>query len=243
MSKMFLMPTPEGLKPMVTWSPFSGCNFQCSYCWSRDLVENGRLKRSLKYQHGFAPTFHPNELHKTFKPGVFCFVSSMGDVSFASRGELLQVLEVIRRFPETSFLLCTKNPAFYLGYEDQLPPNVYLEATIESNRHYPDITRAPAPFDRYRALAIVNSTRKFLSVEPILDFDLEMLVDWVLKISPRILEIGADNYKHNLPEPSWEKVEAFMQAIRRYVPTVIEKPGLGRLKINKTTKVKEAGKG
>ena len=54
MNKMF---TYQG-KRLKTWNPFTGCNFNCSYCWARKLAE-GKLKNS--YPNGFIPTTHPDD--------------------------------------------------------------------------------------------------------------------------------------------------------------------------------------
>ena len=78
-------------------------------------------------------------------------------------------------------------------------------------------------------MAELRHPRKFISVEPIMDFDLEVLVDWMRQIKPDIVEIGADNYHNCLPEPPWEKVEALLETLREFVPRVIEKDRLHRL--------------
>ena len=61
-----------------------------------------------------------------------------------------------------------------------------------------------------------------------MDFNPEF-IDWILTIKPEIVEIGADNYGHNLPEPSWNKVAQLIGKLRASGITVIEKDGLERL--------------
>ncbi len=63
-----------------------------------------------------------------------------------------------------------------------------------------------------------------------MDFDLVTFVRWIGNIKPEIIEIGADNYNHNLPEPNPDKVNALLKLLRDICPTVIEKHGLERLK-------------
>lgn len=63
-----------------------------------------------------------------------------------------------------------------------------------------------------------------------MDFDLGGFVHWLEMLRPEIVEIGADNYKHHLNEPPWWKVEALLEELRRFVPRVVEKDGLERLK-------------
>ena len=63
-----------------------------------------------------------------------------------------------------------------------------------------------------------------------MDFDLEVMTRWLREIKPDIVEIGADNYHNHLCEPSWEKVRALLESLRKFVPRVVEKDGLERLK-------------
>lgn len=215
-----------------TWNVYVGCRHDCTYCCARSLAKT-RLKSSLRYRDGFEPRLIEEELRRSFKPGLFIFVCFMGDISFATREEFLRILVRIREFPETCFLVQSKNPEqLYTWWHDWgigLPANVYLGTTIESNRNY-GLTKAPPPIDRFRYLTGYPHSQKFLSIEPIMDFDLDVLVSWVRMLQPNIVEIGADNYRNNLPEPPWWKVEELLKELRKVCPTVVEKEGLGRLK-------------
>jgi len=51
----------------------------------------------------------------------------------------------------------------------------------------------------------------------------------ILDINPEIVEVGADNYNNNLPEPSPYKVNILLTELRKFGRTVIEKQGLDRL--------------
>ena len=66
-----------------------------------------------------------------------------------------------------------------------------------------------------------------------MDFDIENIVRWIGNISPEIIEVGADNYHNNLPEPSPEKLKQLLANLRTICPNVIEKDGLERLKERK----------
>lgn len=220
MNKMF---TYNG-KRMITWNPFTGCNFNCSYCWARKLA-NGKLKKS--YPNGFIPITHPDRFDKRFKPDDFVFVCSMGDISFAPSVVWDQIYFIAQKHPSTKFLLCTKNPAVYLNLAWRLP-NVYYGCTIETNKDYA-VSKAMRCYDRYLAMKEVAHPHKFLSIEPVMSFNLEVFVDWVADIKPEMIEIGADNYHNNLPEPQPQYLIKFLETIKRYTPIVIEKQGLERL--------------
>lgn len=225
MSRMF---TVAG-KPMVTWNPFTGCLYSCAYCWAKPLAERLAAKPSSKYGGGFRPAFHYAELKHKFKPGQFCFVSDMGDLSFIEEAEFCLVRHIIMDNPDTDFLLCTKGPAWYARHFPY-PQNVFLGTTIETNRDY-TLTRAPLPALRYMAMRDLDWPKKFISIEPIMDFDVYPLLKWVEKIKPRIVEVGADNHKKRLPEPEWSKVEQLLAGLRGFVPVVEEKQGLERLRL------------
>lgn len=211
-------------KRMTTWNLFTGCNFRCSYCWARQLAE-GRLKRY--YPNGFVPTTHPDRFDKHFKPDEFVFPVSMGDISFAPPLVWRNVIKSVCDYPETNFLLCTKNPSIYSPYQYLPNDKLYLGTTIETNRRY-NYSKAPIPYVRAVDLRNIHFPKKFLSIEPIMDFDLEFL-KWIDQIAPSIVEVGADNYHNNLPEPNPDKVNALLKFLKNICPIVVEKAGLERL--------------
>ncbi|MBA7551573.1 hypothetical protein ES705_44117 [subsurface metagenome] len=215
-----------------TWNVFVGCEFDCSYCNARKAAET-RLKESPRYKDGFKPHLVESEVKRTFRPGQFIFVAYMGDIAFATKEQFLRILARIRQFPGTYFLMQSKNPKqFYdwrIDWGITLPPNVYVATTIETNRDC-GLTKAPAPVERFRYLTGYPHNLKFLSIEPIMDFDLEELIQWVKLLQPDIIEVGADNYHNHLPEPPWGKVKRLLESLRGICPRVIEKEGLERLK-------------
>lgn len=225
MSRMFLI---DG-KPMKTWNVWVGCKFECTYCCARSQALT-RLKHSPRYRNGFEPHFVKEELSKTFKPGEFIMVPFMGDIAFASRDEVKLILLRMLRFPETNFLFCSKNPGAFTKWGIyELPRNLYLGTTLESNRDY-RVSKAPPPLLRVKDLAKIDWPKKFVSIEPIMDFDLEIFVSWLHWLKPAIIEVGADNYHSHLQEPSGSKVASLLEHLRDICPTVVEKKGLERLR-------------
>ena len=217
-----------------TWPVFKGCRHDCVYCWAQQLIET-RLKNKPNYRDGFIPRLIRSELERRFKPGEFVFIAPMGDIVFALPEELEFILERVTLFPKTKFLLQTKDPKRVIGTlfnnELELPENIRFGTTIETNRSYP-FSKAPIPRERFKYLAAYSHPHKFLSIEPICDFDLDTMLRWVELIEPEIIEVGPDNYNHRLPEPTWDKVQALLKGLRELGPTVIEKDGLMRLKKN-----------
>ena len=211
-----------------TWNVFTGCKFDCTYCWVDELLK-GRLGTSSKYKEiGKAPTFHPSELNKKFKPSDFIFVAAMGDLTFCPSPQLEEILIIIKNNPEVDFLIQTKGVKLFQRIGIIWPRNVYHGITIETNRDTSAFSKAPAPFRRFEEIVSDRHPRKFISVEPIMDFDM-WFIGWIINIMPEIVEIGADNYHHNLPEPSWDKVVSLMSVLRDAGIKVVEKEGLERL--------------
>lgn len=224
MSKMFKSVTE-------TWNPYHGCEHDCTYCWARKAAE-GRLKKlNDRYKDGFTPAFFPDMLARRFKAGSLVFVSDMGDLfgRWVKREWIAAILEVVAQHPDVDFLFCTKNPDRYLQFD--FSPNVILGVTIETTRDHGvyDVSKAPIPVLRYGAMYLKEHPRKFISIEPVMDFDLGELLLWVRQIKPEIVEIGADTLNNNLPEPDTEKLAALVIGCESEVATVHLKDSLERL--------------
>ena len=193
-----------------TWNPVSGCSHFCSYCWARRLATT-KLRNSNRYRNGFKPRINPEEFKVKFREGDFVFVSDMGDLfgDFIPQSWILRVIDHVKHFPETFFLFLTKNPSRYESFLDVMPENAILGATIETNRDslYVEkgISAAPLPTIRYEAMKNLEWDKKFISIEPILDFDLEVFSEWISEISPFMVYVGYDNYDNRLPEPPLKK--------------------------------------
>lgn len=227
MSRMFLI---NG-KPMITWPIFVGCDFNCTYCNARKMAET-RLRNHPRYRDGFKPHFIPGQLLKTFKPGQFVFVCYMGDISFASKQAVEVILDYIRENPQVTFLFCSKDPGCYHRWRLDYPNNLYLGATIETNYDLSVLSRAPAPGQRAAAMASLTHPKLFISIEPVMLFDLTIFLSWMYQIQPQIVEVGADNYHNHLVEPGALRLKGLLTGLRSFCPCVVEKEGLERLKCN-----------
>ena len=204
-----------------TWNPVTGCEHNCSYCWARKLAE-GRLRHLPRYRNGFSPTIHWRDIYSLdsqrcrFKKGLI-FVTDMGDLfgSWVDKIWIKEVLTVIRGSPGATFLLLTKNPARYQEFVP-LPPNVIAGATIETNRLQYHYSTAPPVNERYEALYRLEHPRKFVSIEPIVDFNLGPFASWIQGIAPEVVYVGMDNHDNHLPEPSLVKVTDLIGCLREF---------------------------
>jgi len=183
-------------------NPVEGCLHGCIYCWARKKAKN-KLKNT-----SFRPQLNRKKLKERFKPGYLIFEVDNGDLwgDWVPREWISAVLGYVRKYPKVYFLFLTKNPARYHEFLDYFPENAVLGATIETNRDdlYKKyrISRAPLPSERYRAMKELDWDLKIISIEPILKFELERFVKWIVDIDPVIVFVGYDNYNNRLPEPS-----------------------------------------
>lgn len=203
-----------------TWNPVTGCLHHCVYCWARKIALT-RLRHSRRYRSGFIPRLNEEEFKKKFNGGVV-FVSDMGDLfgEFIPREWILRVIEYIKRFPNTYFLFLTKNPKRYHEFIHLFPDNAILGATIETNRdsYYIEkrISSAPIPSNRYLAMKELEWELKFISIEPILDFDMDIFIKWIKDIDPFMVYVGYDNYGWKLPEPPLTKTQELIKRLSEF---------------------------
>jgi hypothetical protein len=171
------------------------------------------------------PRLVEKELETDLGTGNFIFVGSAIDM-FAHpiiTGWISKVLEHCNKFKNT-YLFQSKAPANMIGWT--FPPDTILGTTLETNRHYSGISVAPEPFERADALGEV-SRKKMVSIEPIMDFDLDEFVELIDEVDPNFISIGADSKGHHLPEPSRDKVLDLLSWLTKY--EVKLKPNLKRI--------------
>jgi hypothetical protein len=69
-----------------------------------------------------------------------------------------------------------------------------------------------------------------ITIEPVMDFDVDILAMWIHEIHPFFVNLGADSKNRGLPEPTREKVMALVAALDEYGIELREKHNLERLK-------------
>lgn len=202
-----------------TWNTIKGaCPHDCSYCY---------VKRWGKLN----PTrFDEKELNTDLGEGNTIFVGSSCDM-FAKDIPYewtLKTLQHCVKFNNT-YLFQSKNPKWF----DAIPiceiENYILCTTIETNRVYPEIMRnSPDPVDRAIQFGRIPILEKYVTIEPIIDFDIHSLVGLIEFCRPKQVNIGADSGKNNLPEPSKNKILELIEALDVFTE-VKQKKNLKRL--------------
>jgi protein gp37 len=200
----------------ATWNPVKGCKHDCKYCWATRFASRLGSNGIKKYADGFKPALCEKELSKKFKD-KFVFAVDMGDLfgKWVPEEWILKVITAIANNPESHYLFLTKNPSRYSEFLHLFPENVVLGATIETNRDYP-VSHAPPPIERYKAMANLPWKNKLISIEPIIDFSLETLVQWIKEIQPTNVYVGYDNYNNNLPEPPIAKTMKLIEELSKF---------------------------
>jgi protein gp37 len=148
--------------------------------------------------------------------GNTVFVGSSTDM-WADKVPDAWIYKVIYRcfeHPKNTYLFQTKNPARFVRHASIIPKTgCILGTTIETNRE--DIIRSTAPDIRRRVLAMqsMEGWRKMVSIEPIMDFDVEEMIEMIKKIKPEFVSIGADSFHNKLIEPSAEKISKLKEGL------------------------------
>lgn len=202
-----------------TWNTVKGaCPHGCSYCYMKRWGKQNPVR------------FDEKEIKTDLGEDNFIFVGSSCDM-FADdipKDWIAKTLIKTWKYDKNKYLFQTKNPANVdLGY---LPENSFLCTTIETNRWYPDIMQnSPKPLLRAEAMEYTVGIGKYLTIEPIMDFDLLGLLDLIKRCNPIQINIGADSGGHNLPEPSKEKVLELIEELKFYNAKVKIKKNLNRI--------------
>jgi len=143
-------------------------------------------------------------------------VGSSGDISFIKREDMLKILERIKEYPNRTFFFQTKNPKWFHYWD--FPENVILGITLETNENYFTISKAPTPIERYEEFLKVKHPRKIITIEPIMDFYFEKMVDWCVEINPERIYIGYDSKKNKLREPRLRKTKELIKLLKFFLP-------------------------
>jgi len=136
---------------------------------------------------------------------------------------------------DNHYLFQSKNPKRFNEFVPLFPSWTTLGTTLETNRDTSFISSAPCPVARFMAFSEIKNFEKMVSIEPIMDFDLEEFLSMFKIIKPKFVSIGADSKNNNLPEPSKEKVELLIKELKKFTEVKI-KSNLNRLIRERSTR-------
>ena len=201
-----------------TWNTIKGeCYHDCNYCYMKRWGKLNTVR------------FDRKELNTDLGHGNFIFVGSSCDM-FAENIPKEWIVETLRylcKF-DNKYLLQTKNPKRLFGLD---LPKCVICTTIESNIFYPSImNNSPKPSERAEYMQKLSDCgfETFVTIEPIMDFNLPSMVALIQQCNPGQVNIGADSGNNKLPEPSKEKVMELISELQKFT-TIHNKSNLGRL--------------
>jgi len=210
------------------WSTHRGCSFDCLYCSSKrlnvrfggDPCEIRRLKGEWKSSN--ISTRLP------INSGIF--ISPYNDLMTVGDNDIKEVLQICNMLKSSSFIFQTKDPAKYFDYIDLIPQGSWLGTTISSTINRLDIEpNAPLLSGRYTSMVCLPfAYKKFVTIEPIMDFELDTMIEWMSEIKPDVIFIGGNTSNVKLPEPTPDELIELIEQLRK-ITTVYLKSNLKRL--------------
>lgn len=201
------------------------CPHQCGYC----MIDNPLFGRPKKYQ-GKLRLIEP-EFKVKYGKGRTIFIENCNDLFAEAVPDLfiIRVLKHCKEWPDNHYVLQSKNPrrmVLWQGHPD-LPPKVIWGTTAETNREV-TFSKAPHPLERLKEFANLLP-RKFVTIEPVLDFDVHEFATAVVKANPTWVNIGADSKGHDIAEPTKEKILTLIDIFKAFGVEVRRKTNLARI--------------
>lgn len=186
-----------------TANPLAGaCPHDCSYCYVDDLKKGLKV---LMDKYSGPPRLNEKDMRIGHGSGKVIFVCNCVDL-FADGTEeervpdeaIAAILKHLNDYPDNTYILQTKNPERFLEWTDQLPPQVILATTIETNRtnHQANIhTNAPEPKSRAKSMEELRKLGfdTMINLEPIATFDVDQVMALLIMAEPKYISIGADS--------------------------------------------------
>jgi len=209
-----------------TWNRSVGCLFDCIYC--RPSFQR-QLKRVAKHIncpdcYTYKPHNHFNRTTIPSKPIVFVY--GTGDIYFYDPDAVWSTFGYIDNHKprmKKTYYFQSKAPECFNKYMDWFKTNsdkIILLTTLETNRDegYNKISKAPLPTKRFKDFYELDYPRKVVTVEPVLDFDLDKFVEMFLQLqaqgSLEYVWFGFDSKGCGLPESSEEKAQKFVDILQ-----------------------------
>lgn len=229
------MPLRKSAGNMYPWVTHTHCHLtgkcqhECTYCYVQAM------------EHRFGGTRYAGpvdideaEFKVAYGNGKTIFLEHMNDIAAPGVQDewIERVFAHACTWPENKYVIQSKNPLRLLTGVWRFPPHVMFGTTIETNRDVAQYSKARPCKERATGIRAVRQDGHavFVTVEPIMDFDVTALVTWLQMIRPAFVNIGADSKSRGLPEPSFEKVMQLVSTLAESGIEVREKRNLERLK-------------
>jgi len=222
------------------------CFYSCVYCYAKKLFK--------RFTDNFTLGINESRLNGLQNINGNVFMNSMTDLFHPKI--LSCIISYIIKYAHSKnsnhchLLYLTKNPARYAEFISILNQDDFIGITFETNSYEAQdeeeiimgqslkITDAPTPKARFDAFKELKFENKFLSIEPIMEFDLDELLYAIRIIKPKFIFIGANSSRQNyLIEPEAEEIHALIDACKAMSIEVYKKQNLNRLLISNEKKI------
>jgi len=189
-----------------TTNPMGGkCPHECSYCYVPSVT---KINRQLAEKYSGPPKLYENILTGSTGKGKRIFVCSMTDL-FAEDTvgdhleDIRRILEACREHQQNTYIFQTKSPYRMWISSDHFafPRRTHFGTTIETNRLelIEEHSKAPPPMHRASIMPSIKKyvygcgdqkdtrvypIKTFVTIEPIMAFDLDDLVNMIEEAEP-----------------------------------------------------------
>lgn len=196
-----------------TWNTVKGvCLHDCQYCYMKRWGKLNPVR------------FDEKELKTNLGKDNFIFVGSSCDMwANDISDEWIEKTLMHCDKHENKYFFQTKNTLRFEGYS--FPSNYEFCTTIETNRVYKEFMGKTILPDERALYLPLNS---FITIEPIMDFDVIPFLNILSLAKPKQINLGADSGNNRLPEPTKEKILELIEGLNEFT-TVVNKKNLARI--------------
>lgn len=202
-----------------TSNPIKGpCEHDCKYCYMKRI---NAFNGSNEILH-----LDLNELYANHGSGNSFMMGSNTDTHAAlvPTGWIKCMYDKCLMHEDNTYLFQSKNPGRFLEEELMQHPlmqekdRITFVTTIESNREH-NVSKAPCIQERVKAMVKLRELgyKVAVTIEPIMDFDHDSLVEMLRKIKPFQVNIGCNtNREVKLQEPTRGQIVTLVQELRTF---------------------------
>jgi len=225
---------------------YGKCGHNCPYCYVQEMAARfpnmrriysglSRLDESQLKEDYSSPTILKQARAKGFDQPVI-FIEHMGDLFEDSipRSWIGDILSHCREHSQCRYVFQTKNPERAQRWIDDvfISHSDIIGTTVETNRKVDGCT-APSAQNRLEAMCYIRkenpSMQTFITIEPIMAFDIDVLLPRIIWARPSFVNIGANSKRKTLPEPTGDQVRALIAGLQAAGIEIRQKTNLERL--------------
>jgi len=205
------------------------CTNRCSYCYVQAMEErfhSGKYAGELR--------FIEKELEVNYGNDNKIFVEHCNDLcGDGVKDEWIEkIISHCLQYPNNKYVFQTRNPQRLFNMLVVMPQSYIVGTTLETDDKalLQTLSAAPSPSVRIEGLRrwrLFCDT--YITIEPILKFDVDRMMDLIKIAEPGWVNIGADSKGGNLPEPSKDDVLTLIDALHSEGIKIRKKSNLSRI--------------